>query len=56
MPSSPLLRPNSMPASQFRREHTMHWTKWTWLALAGFALVALIACILFAPDLMTLRQ
>lgn len=34
----------------------MHWTKWSWLALAGIFLVILIAGILYAPDFTALRR
>jgi hypothetical protein len=33
----------------------MHWTKWTWLALAGLLIVAALTWILFAPELHAIR-
>lgn len=34
----------------------MHWSKWSWLALAGVLLVAFIACVLFAPEILAVRR
>lgn len=34
----------------------MHWTKWSWLVAAGVVLVVLVACILYAPEMIALRR
>jgi hypothetical protein len=34
----------------------MHWSKWSWLAFAGGIVVALVAWILFAPDIRALGR
>jgi hypothetical protein len=34
----------------------VHWTKWSWLVLAGAMIVALVAAILFAPEIESLRR
>jgi len=34
----------------------MHWTKWSWLALAGALVVGAIAWVLFAPEVVALRN
>src|SRR5579872_2714859 len=36
--------------------HAMHWSKWSWLAFAGGIVVALVAWILFAPDIRALGR
>ncbi len=32
----------------------MHWTRWSWLAFAGCLIVAIVAWILFAPEIRAL--
>jgi hypothetical protein len=34
----------------------MRWTKWSWLAFAGGLVVAVLAWILFAPEIRGLRR
>jgi hypothetical protein len=34
----------------------MHWTKWSWFVIAGGLVVAAIAWILFAPEILALRR
>jgi hypothetical protein len=35
---------------------TVRWTKWSWLAFTGGLVVALLAWILFAPEIRALHQ
>ena len=35
---------------------SIHWTRWSWLAFAGALVVAAIAWVLFAPDVLELRK
>lgn len=34
----------------------MHWSKWSWLTLAGVLLVAFVAWVLFAPEILAVRR
>jgi|GEM_PF-3773672 hypothetical protein len=34
----------------------MHWSKWSWLALAGVFLVAFVAWVLFAPEILAVHR